>query len=59
MDAYEQKYQDRVVKTLKQKAQALGFDLVLTPLLRRVFLRSYGFLRGRRSRHEEGFDGSR
>lgn len=30
-DYYEQQYQDRVVKNLKRKAQALGFDLVPQP----------------------------
>jgi transposase len=30
-DYYEQKYQERVVKNLKRKAQALGFDLVPQP----------------------------
>lgn len=28
VDAYEQKYRERMVKNLKKKAQALGFDLV-------------------------------
>lgn len=28
-DTYEQQYQERVVKTLRKKAQALGFDLVV------------------------------
>jgi transposase len=30
-DYYEQKYQERVVKNLKRKAKALGFDLVPQP----------------------------
>ena len=30
-DYYEQKYQERVVKNLKRKAQALGFDLIPQP----------------------------
>jgi hypothetical protein len=28
VDAYEQRYQERIVKNLKKKAHALGFDLV-------------------------------
>lgn len=28
IDAYEQQYQERVVKNLKKKALALGFDLI-------------------------------
>ena len=28
VDAYEQKYQERILKQLQQKAQALGFELV-------------------------------
>ena len=31
LDYYEQKYPERVVNTLKKKAQSLGFDLVAQP----------------------------
>lgn len=32
MDAYERRHRERVVKTLKKKALALGFDLVAHPV---------------------------
>ncbi len=32
-DAYEQHYRDRVLRNLKRKAHALGFDLVEKPAL--------------------------
>jgi hypothetical protein len=28
---YEQRYQEQIVKSLRKKAQAMGFDLVATP----------------------------
>ena len=28
---YEQRYQEQIVKGLRKKAQAMGFDLVATP----------------------------
>ncbi|WP_262983549.1 transposase [Phormidesmis priestleyi] len=33
METYEQQYQERMVKNLKKKAMALGFDLVAKPAL--------------------------
>jgi transposase len=33
VDAYEQKYQQRIVKHLKQRAKKMGFDLVPEPLV--------------------------
>lgn len=39
IDYYEQRYQEHIVKSLRQKAQAMGFDLLLRPP-RQLFLRS-------------------
>ncbi|MBD2095790.1 hypothetical protein H6F90_11560 [Trichocoleus sp. FACHB-591] len=32
-NAYERQHQERVIKHLKKKAQALGFDLIAQPIL--------------------------
>jgi transposase len=33
MNAYERQHQERVIKHLQKKAQALGFDLIAQPIL--------------------------
>jgi transposase len=33
VDAYEQRYHERIVNNLKKKAHALGFDLVAQPVI--------------------------
>jgi hypothetical protein len=35
-DAYEQRYRDRVLRNLRRKAKALGFELVEKPELEEV-----------------------